>query len=108
MGMTADFSAVLVDATPKLMAMVPVTTVTGLPPAPGATFTISLVPPSGSGFSGQTGFFDLFGFPQPFTSGTGTITVTASPEPSALILVGTGVGLSFLVGRRRGRVLRRP
>jgi hypothetical protein len=102
----ADFGFTVVDATPKLIAMVPITTVTGLPPVLGDAFTISLVPSSGAGFSGQTGFFDALGFGQPFTSGTGTITITgitASPEPSALILVGTGVGLSWLAGRRRGR-----
>jgi hypothetical protein len=96
---------VLVDANPKLLAMVPVTTVSGLPPAPGETFTIGLVPASGSNLEGNTGFSDG-SFWQPFSSGIGTITITgitASPEPSALILVGTGVGLSWLVGRRRGR-----
>jgi hypothetical protein len=89
-----------------LIASVPITTLTGLPPGDGDTFTISLVPASATGFSGQTGFADGLGFYQPFTSGIGTITITgitASPEPSALILVGTGVGLSWLVGRRRGR-----
>jgi len=102
------FSFAFVDATPKLIASVPITTITGLPPGDGDTFTISLVPASGSGLAGQTGFFDALGAGQPFTSGIGTITITgitASPEPSALILVGTGVGLSWLVGRRRGRAV---
>jgi len=97
---------VMVGATPKLMGMIPITAVTGLPPASGDTFTVSLVPTSAPGNSGQTGFADTVGGFQPFTSGIGTITITgitASPEPSALILVGTGVGLSWLVGRRRGR-----
>jgi hypothetical protein len=93
----------LVGATPQLIGKVPVTTLTGSPPTPGSTFTISLVPTSGVGLSGDTAFYDGIGVPQPFTSGTGTITVSSSPEPSALILVGTGVGLSWLVGRRRGR-----
>src|SRR4051812_36745861 len=95
-GDAADLGFSNVGSTPQLIAMVPVTTVTGLPPTPGSTFTISLVPASDSGFSGQTGFFDGFGIPQPFSSGTGTITVSSSPEPSALILVGTGVGLSYV------------
>jgi hypothetical protein len=102
----ADFGFTVIDAMPKLIASVPITTLTGLPPGDGDTFTISLVPASGSGFTGQTGFFDALNSGQPFTSGIGTITITgitASPEPSALILVGTGVGLSWLVGRRRGR-----
>jgi hypothetical protein len=99
----------LVGATPQLLAMVPVTAATALSPAPGSTFTISLVPTSGSGLVGNTGFFDQpqidGGIAQPFTSGTGTITVSSTPEPSALILVGTGVGLSWLAGRRRGRAV---
>lgn len=99
-----SFLFAVVGATPQLLGMVPVTTVSGLPPAPGSTFTISLVPSSDVGLSGDTAFYDAGGIPQPFTSSTGTITVTATPEPSALILVGTGVGLSWLVGRRRGRV----
>jgi len=94
---------VVVDATAKLLGMIPVTAASGAPPAPGSTFTISLVPTSGSTIIDNTGFADGIGNWQPFTSSTGTITVTATPEPSAMILVGTGVGLSWLIGRRRGR-----
>ena len=103
MDFAADGLGVTVDATPKLLAMVPVTAATGLPPAPGSTFTISLVPPAAPGPSDNTGFADNVGNFSPFLSGTGTITVTATPEPSALILVGAGVGLSMLAGRWRGR-----
>jgi hypothetical protein len=103
-GDMALFIPVQVESTPKLLGMVPITAASALP---GSTFTISLVPASASGASGETGFYDAAiidgGTAQPFTSGIGTITVTATPEPSALILVGTGVGLSWLVGRRRGR-----
>src|SRR5262245_3615405 len=103
-GDIALFIPTIVDMTPKLLGMVPITAASALP---GSTFTISLVPTSATGASGDTGFYDAAmvdgGTAQPFTSGTGTITVTSSPEPSALILVGTGLGLSWLVGRRRGR-----
>lgn len=103
-GDVALFNPVLVDSTPQLIGMVPITAASALP---GSTFTISLVPASASGASGETGFYDASvfdgGTAQPFTSGTGIITVTATPEPSAMILVGTGVGLSWLIGRRRGR-----
>src|SRR5439155_25937169 len=41
MDFAADGLGVTVDAIPKLLAMVPVTAATALPPAPGSTFTIS-------------------------------------------------------------------
>jgi hypothetical protein len=98
---TQSGSNVLVTTAAQLLAMLPVTAVTGLPPVGGDTFTISLVPASGSGFSGNTGFGDSSNGFFPFTSAAGTITIT--PEPSALVLVGAGVGLALLVGRRRSR-----
>lgn len=108
--LTQSGSDVLVTSTARLLAMVPVTAATGLPPAGGDTFTISLVPTTGAGGAGpdgNSGFGDSSGNFFPFTSTTGTITVTATPEPSALVLVGTGIGLALLIGRRRG-LLPRP
>lgn len=101
---TQSGSDVLVTSTARLLAMLPVTAITGLPPTGGDIFTISLVPNSGAGgagLDGNSGFGDSSGNFFPFTSTSGTITIT--PEPSALVLVGTGVGLALLVGRRRAR-----
>ena len=101
---------VVVPGSNVLLAELPVTSLTGLPPSVGDTFTISLVPTSGSGFSGNTGFGDSdFNFGN-FTSIAGTVTIVAAtvPEPAAWILglVALGACVIGLVQRRLGSIVR--
>ena len=100
----ADPPPALVPAAPsKLLAELPVSAVTALV---GDTFTISLVPSSGAGFSGNTGFA-ADGVFAPFTSIPGTVTITpavsAVPEPASVTLALIGAGLAGLAGWRRRR-----
>jgi hypothetical protein len=90
-----------------LLASLTVTTDTGAPPVARDSFTISLVPTSGSGsfFDNPNTFFDTFDTDSgtetsavPFTSASGTVSVDAVPEPAALVLGLIGV---FIVGAWR-------
>lgn len=101
--LTNSGSNVSVGTTARLLAMLPVTAATALPPTLGNTFTISLIPSSGSGFVGNTGFGDASLNFADFISGTGNVTIAAVPEPGTLVLVGLGVGVSFLGGWRRAQ-----
>lgn len=79
----------------KLLAQFQVTSDTTLPPLAGDTFTISLVPSSGTGSaSGNAStYFDNYDFDTgkeissvSFRSNPGTVTIQPVPEPSSLIL----------------------
>jgi hypothetical protein len=101
--------------TTYLLASLTVTTATGAPPMASDSFTVSLVPPSGTGsvFAGNT-FFDNFDYNSgseisatPFTSTSGTVTITPAsiPEPASIISGLTAVLL--LAGWHGARRLRR-
>ncbi len=81
---TADFSDVGLSTSDLLLAMLPVTAVTVLPPVAGDTFTIRLVPTSAAGFSGNTGFGDSGGQFGTFSSFAGSVTIV--PEPSSWLM----------------------
>lgn len=91
-----------------LLAYLPVTTLTSLPPTTGNTFTISLVPSiSGAngnpaGLDGNTGFADSGGNYYSFISNPGTVTILPSvvPEPATFGLMLAGV-IGMLAVRRR-------
>jgi hypothetical protein len=76
-----------------LLASLTLTTATGAAPMAGDSFTIALVPPSGSGSvaANPNTFFDNFNFSTgeevsatPFTSLSGTVNI-AVPEPDTII-----------------------
>lgn len=92
-----------------LLAYLPVTTLTSLPPTKSDAFTISLVPSmSGAignptGLDGNTGFADSEGNYYSFTSTPGTVTILAPsvvPEPASFGLMLAGV-IGMLAIRRR-------
>ncbi|MGH7138795.1 MAG: PEP-CTERM sorting domain-containing protein [Pirellulales bacterium] len=93
---TADGNNVVLPATPDLLAYLPVTSLTSLPPVAGDTFTISLIPMSDAnpmGLDGNTGFADKAGVYNAFTSSNGTVTITAAsavPEPGTFGMMLTG------------------
>lgn len=86
----------------RLLAMLPVTTSTGLPPAEGDLFTLSLVPASAPGFSGHTGFGDSSPNFWPYSSFSGRVSVVPEPATLAVSLVG-GLGLLVYMGGRKWR-----
>ena len=86
---TSDFSDVPVATSDLLLAWLPITTLTAVPPVAGDTFTISLVPVSASGLDGNTGFADSSGEYATFSSQPGTVTVV--PEPSSWLLAILGI-----------------
>jgi hypothetical protein len=77
------------------LARLDVTTATGLPPAEGDFFTISLDP------STSSGFLDSQGNSVAYTSTPGTVTIV--PEPCTLSLFAAAVlaGMVLWKGRRK-------
>lgn len=81
----------------------------------GDSYTISLMPPSGTGSNagGANTFFDYFDFNNtgtelsavPFTSTSGTVTITGSvvPEPASIVMGLSAVALLAGAGLYRGR-----
>jgi len=99
-----------------LLASLTVTTATGASPLIGDSFTISLVPTSGTGSlsANPNTYFDNFDFNSgselsstPFTSTSGTVNIvaTAVPEPSTIVSALTA--LLILAGFHGVRRLRR-
>ena len=94
---TADGNPVtLSSGTSYLLASLTVTTATGAPPAVGDTFSVSLVPTSGSGslFAGSNTYFDVLNSNYQetsytaFSSNSGTLTIgpaSAVPEPASIV-----------------------
>ncbi|HVA47066.1 MAG TPA: PEP-CTERM sorting domain-containing protein [Pirellulales bacterium] len=109
---TADGSNVLLTAiSDKLLAFLPVTSVTSLPPVAGDIFTISLVPLANanpSGLDGNTGFADNGGVNAvyaPFTSTPGTVTIeqpSPVPEPGTFGLLLVGMTSLLWMKRKQG------
>ena len=105
---TNNTANVPVPSSNLLLVDLPVTSLTSLPPTVGDTFTISLVPASGSGFSVNTGFGTSDGNDLTFgnfTSVPGTVTIVSAvvPEPASValgIMAGTAL-LGVLLKRRR-------
>ena len=101
---TNDFSNVTVsNAGTTLLYDLPVTALSDAPAAAGDTFTISLVPASGSASTsvdGNTGFTDnSFSNYAAFSSVSGTVTITPAPLPKPLAALGVLLGLLAIVGR---------
>jgi hypothetical protein len=108
----------LSSGTTYLLAQIRITTLTGAPPLATDSFTIHLVPASGSGslFDNPNTYFDNFDFTifnelsaTPFSSIPGSVDVVASvPEPSSVLCAAIGVAIlavSGLVNRlRRGAI----
>lgn len=89
-----------------LLAYLPVTALTALPPIAGDVFTISLVPLADSaplGIDGNTGFSDQsLSQYYAFSSVSGSVTIAeahATPEPSSLALFGLGAA-GMAIARR--------
>ena len=95
---TANGANVLVPMTNVLLAELPVTANTSLPPVIGDTFSISLIPQAGaSSTAGTTGFSDnTQNFASSFLSTPGTVSIV--PEPSSLVLAFSG--LAAIAGLR--------
>jgi hypothetical protein len=106
--------------TTYLLASLTVTTATGAPPGIGDSFTIGLVPPSGSGSvnANPNTYFDNFDFgtgselsATPYTSTSGTVTITGAsvPEPASIVSGLIALMISAGVhGVRRIRLARAP
>jgi hypothetical protein len=92
---TADSSPVTLSAgTTYILASLSLTTLTGVPPLVGDSFTISLVPSIGSGsfYVNLDTYFDHFDpdsgtevSATPFTSSSGTVAITSVPEPGSVV-----------------------
>jgi hypothetical protein len=83
---TFDGSDVQVTSSPLLLATLRVTSSTALPPAPGNTFTISLIDSLNTFFVSSTDSLQ-------YSSTAGTVTVVASvPEPSSFIIAAAACG----------------
>jgi hypothetical protein len=95
---TADFSDMLVGTTSKLLARLQVDASTGLPPAIGDVFTLSL---DADNSSFQHGNLSNPTFVS-FSSTTGTITIVPVPEPGVLAAIGSGLFAAFGVWLFRG------
>ena len=105
---TYDGTNVTVGATNDLLGYVPVTANTILPPVPGDTFTVSLVPTAdGSPIAadGNTGFQNMAGNFFPYSSTSGTVTISSVPEPGSIVLLVIGLA-AFAGGRRFRRICR--
>ena len=92
---TADLSDVTIPSSNLLLAELPITTSTALPPVAGDTFTISIIPISGSDFIGNTGFADSSGQFASFSSVSGTVTIVPEPSPWLLAVLGAGTFISW-------------
>ena len=92
---TNDFGFVTIGSTPQLLAMLPVTTATLLPPNAGDRFTVSVS-------SANTSLLDQNFNPVSFSSTSGEVTCS-TPEPScvALSLASAGIALGWYRRRRR-------
>ncbi len=93
-----------------LLAILPITTATQLPPGIDDSFSVSLMPGSGDGSIGpnhsNTTFFDVFNFDTfqelsatAFSSSPGAVRIVGSavPEPSSLILAATAAAVALLL-----------
>ncbi len=90
--LTADGTDILGPLAGALLAYLPITTSQTLPPVPGDTFTVSLIPSAdggSNGISGFTGFSDSGATFFPFTSTDGTITIVPEPSSWSLCLSAT-------------------
>ena len=94
----------------KLLAFLPVTSLTSLLPVAGDIFNISLVPltdANPTGLDGNTGFADNGGAYSSFASAPGTVTITAAsavPEPGTFgMLLAGAIGLFGATRRRASR-----
>jgi hypothetical protein len=106
----------LSSGTTYLLASLTVTTLTGAPPGVGDAFTISLVPPSGTGsmFANPNTYFDNFNFDgdnefsfTPFTSTSGTVNVVSAAIPEPASIISGLTALLILAGVHGVRRLRR-
>jgi hypothetical protein len=99
-----------------LLAILTVTTLTGAPPSIGDSFTISLVPTSGSGSMSDNPnmYFDTFDFKTgmeisatSFTSTSGTVNImgAAVPEPASVV---SGLTALLILGSLHGVRSLRP
>jgi hypothetical protein len=108
----------LSSGTTYLLASLTLTTATFASPNIGDSFTVSLVPSSGSGSANgsppPTTFFDNFNFDTggetsatPFTSLPGTVMITGSAVPEPASIVSATIGIVILAGFHGVRRLRR-